>query len=92
MRYAPPPPPPLFHADVDANGAPDWGALWRKELAALLQLTEQQDAAGAEQEWYRVMWFRVRGAMMAPVMAPADMGQGQSMPGPPAGGVQGAPQ
>ena len=93
MRYQLP---PVFRPDeampLDAHGNPDWAQLWRKELASLLQLTDQQDKAGADQEWYRVMWFRVRGSMMAPIMPPADLGQaGQGMPGAP-GDVQGAAQ
>ena len=59
--------------------------VWRKELTGLVQATEQQDAAGAEQEWYRQMLFRVRYGMLMPVpmFNPADVQPPHGMPGAP---------
>ena len=81
--------PPLFPPDesweVDERGNVDWAGQWRKELNNLLHVTEQQDKAGAEQEWYRQMLVRVRTGMMTPVMNPAELGQApHGMPGAPA--------
>lgn len=86
--------PPLFRPDeqlptTDDHSTPDWAAAWRKELGNLLQVTEQQDKAGADQEWYRQMFFRVRNAMIMPMINPADLGQApHGMPGAPTDGVQ----
>ena len=62
--------PPLFRPDeqfeVDEHGQVDWHAQWRKELAQLQQATEEQEKAGADAEWYRIMIIRLRSAMLAP--------------------------
>lgn len=85
--------PPLFQPnevwELDERGDVNWAAAWRKELSNLLHITESQDKAGAEQEWYRQMLVRVRTGMMTPVMNPAELGQApHGMPGPPADGVE----
>jgi len=71
MRFPPPPAPMPVPADseveVDENGHVDWRATWLKELARLQQVTADQDKAQVDPEWYRMMLFRVRGALMAPL-------------------------
>ena len=68
--------PPLFRPDeqfeLDEHGQVDWRAQWRKELQQLQQLTDAQEKQGADMEWYRMMLFRVRSAMMAPPMNPGE--------------------
>lgn len=67
MRYTP----PIFpeeQFEVDSHGNVNWQAAWLKELSHLQQLTEEQQKAGADQEWYKMMLFRVRGAVMMPPM------------------------
>ncbi|KAI0081673.1 hypothetical protein K474DRAFT_1587259 [Panus rudis PR-1116 ss-1] len=84
MRFGPPM--GLFAPDealpADEHGNINWHAAWRKELSGLQQITEEQEKAGADQEWFRIMLFRVRGAMMAP-MNPADPGVVHGVPGGP---------
>ncbi|KAL1946911.1 hypothetical protein VTO73DRAFT_15015 [Trametes versicolor] len=83
----PPVMPPLFRPDeqfeVDESGQVIWHAQWRKELAQLQQLTEEQEKQGADQEWYRIMLFRVRSAMIAPPLNPGE--PVPNMAGPPPG-------
>ncbi|PCH41143.1 hypothetical protein WOLCODRAFT_137215 [Wolfiporia cocos MD-104 SS10] len=92
--FAPPPPPqlmpppgypPLFQPDeqfeFDEHGNVNWQTAWLKELSQLQQLTEEQTKAGVNQEWYRMMLFRVRSAMLAPPMNPGE--PAVSMPPPP---------
>jgi len=71
MRFAPPPAPVPLPADadleVDENGNVDWRATWHKELAHLQQVTSDQDKAQVDQEWYRMMLFRVRSALLGPI-------------------------
>jgi forkhead box protein J2/3 len=50
--------------ELDEHGNVDWHRAWVKELAALQQLTRDQEEAGVDQEWYRQMLFRVRAALM----------------------------
>jgi forkhead box protein J2/3 len=50
--------------EMDEHGNVDWHLAWVKELAALQQLTNDQEKGGVEQEWYRQMLFRVRAALM----------------------------
>ncbi|TCD70836.1 hypothetical protein EIP91_001526 [Steccherinum ochraceum] len=55
--------PPFFSAEeleADEHGNVDWNLAWRKELNSLQQLTEEQEKAGADPEWYRMMLFRLR--------------------------------
>ncbi|TFY60570.1 hypothetical protein EVJ58_g5071 [Rhodofomes roseus] len=81
IRY--PPMPPLFTPDerfeLDEHGNVNWQAAWLKELTSLQRLTEDQEKAGADQEWYRMMLFRVRSGMMAPPN-PGDPMVGPPMP------------
>lgn len=75
--------PPLFpdeQVDLDEHGHVNWASIWRKELTNLMQFTDQQEKAGADQEWFRNMLTRVRTAMMGPPMNP-----GEPMPQPPHG-------
>ena len=64
---------------MDEQGEINWHAAWRKELAQLQQATEEQEKAGAAQEWYRIMFLKVRTAMMTPMSLPA----GEPLPPPP---------
>ncbi|KIM67911.1 hypothetical protein SCLCIDRAFT_1210054 [Scleroderma citrinum Foug A] len=69
----PPPPPgsfgpavPIDNLEADENGNLSWRLTWIKELSSLQQITAEQEKAGADEEWYRMMLLRVRGALMAP--------------------------
>lgn len=66
MRFPVPPPPhvPLEEFEMDEHGNVDWHLAWVKELAALQQLTTDQEKAGVDPEWYRQMLFRVRAALI----------------------------
>ncbi|KAI0353556.1 hypothetical protein OH77DRAFT_1458146 [Trametes cingulata] len=83
----PPVMPPLFRPDetfeLDEHGQVNWHSHWRKELQQLQQLTEEQEKQGADQEWYRIMLFRVRSAMMAPPMNPGEPVPNMAAPPPP---------
>jgi forkhead box protein J2/3 len=64
--------PPLFPGEPQpetdpASGQPNWRSLWLKELGHLQQLTQEQEKAGVEQEWYRIMIWRVRAALLPPI-------------------------
>ncbi|KAI9066753.1 hypothetical protein FKP32DRAFT_1601553 [Trametes sanguinea] len=89
--------PPLFRPDeqfeLDEHGQVNWHAQWRKELQQLQQLTEEQEKQGADQEWYRIMLFRVRSAMMAPPMNPGEPvpNMGTAPPPPPPHPMPGQP-
>lgn len=67
MRY---PPMPIIspdeHLPTDEHGNVDWRLTWHKELSDLQQHTAEQEKANANQEWYRVMFFRLRSGLMAP--------------------------
>ena len=80
-------PAPLFpdeQVDLDEHGNVNWASMWRKELTNLMQFTDQQEKAGADQEWFRNMLARVRTAMMAPQVAPDAIPQAaHGMPGAP---------
>ncbi|KAI0921776.1 hypothetical protein AcW1_004342 [Taiwanofungus camphoratus] len=64
--------PPDEQFEADEHGNVNWHSAWLKELQQLQQLTEEQQKAGAGQEWYRMMLFRVRSAMLAPPMNPGE--------------------
>ncbi|GBE79640.1 hypothetical protein BKA93DRAFT_723168 [Sparassis latifolia] len=72
MRYPPPLFPPDEQFELDEHGNVNWHAAWLKELSQLQQLTEEQEKAGADQEWFRMMLFRVRSAMLAPPLNPGE--------------------
>lgn len=78
MRFVPPPAPIPLPADgdieVDEHGNVNWRTTWLKELTHLQQVTSEQDKAQVDQEWYRMMLFRVRGALMAPLNPAETMG------------------
>ena len=60
---------------TDEHGNIDWRLAWHKELGHLRQVTEEQEKAGVDQEWYRMMLFRVRTALMPPPLNPEVMHQ-----------------
>lgn len=69
IRFVPPPGlmiPAGGDVEVDEHGNVDWRSAWLKELAHLQQVTADQDKAQVDAEWYRMMLFSVRGALMAP--------------------------
>lgn len=86
------PPMLLFRPDeqfeLDEHGQVNWHAQWRKELVQLQQATEEQEKAGADQDWYRHMLFRLRTAMVAPPMNVSPTGE----PIPPPPHMPGQPQ
>lgn len=51
---------------MDEHGNIDWRMTWHKELADLQQHTAEQDKANANQEWYRIMFARLRSGLMMP--------------------------
>ncbi|KAI0268363.1 hypothetical protein BC834DRAFT_1021574 [Gloeopeniophorella convolvens] len=81
MRFPVPPIPqvPMEEFELDEHGNVNWHAAWEKELSALQQLTDDQEKAGVEQEWYRQMLFRVRAALMM-AFPPDHMGGGPPPP------------
>ncbi|KDR83414.1 hypothetical protein GALMADRAFT_23139, partial [Galerina marginata CBS 339.88] len=99
MRYPPPPipgpiPPVPISPDegfeMDEHGNVNWRLAWLKEIGHLQQLTQEQEKAGVDPEWYRMMLIRVRGALMPPppmnpemmhAMAPPHMQAPQPNPG-----------
>jgi len=63
------PPIPLAseeNLELDENGQVNWRVAWLKEIGHLQQITAEQEKAGADQEWYRMMLFRIRSALMPP--------------------------
>ena len=75
MRYPPPLPGPIpgpiplspdESLEVDEHGNVNWRLAWVKEIGHLQQITDEQEKAGADPEWYRMMLFRVRNALMPP--------------------------
>lgn len=96
MRFLPPPLNlHLEDLDMDENGNVDWHMAWINEIQQLQHITAEQEKAGADQEWFRMMFFRVRSAMMVPPPPPFAPGDPtmQAPPGGemhhPAGGVGG---
>ncbi|KAG6832890.1 hypothetical protein H0H92_004774 [Tricholoma furcatifolium] len=74
MRFVPPVPAMPINLEegleMDANGNVNWRAAWLKEIGHLQQITDEQDKAGADPEWYRMMLYRVRGALIPPPINP----------------------
>lgn len=50
--------------ELDEHGTPDWRNIWHNELTKLRAFTVEQDKAGADPEWYRMMVARVRGGLV----------------------------
>ncbi|KAJ3840750.1 hypothetical protein EV361DRAFT_1020085 [Lentinula raphanica] len=76
MRFPvvnPLPMPPDESFDVDEQGNVDWRLAWLKEIGHLQQVTEEQEKAGADPEWYRMMLLRVRSALVPLIMNPEGM-------------------
>ena len=80
MRYPPPIPGPIPgpiplspDENQEVHGNVDWRLAWVKEIGHLQQITDEQEKAGADPEWYRMMLFRVRSALMPPPMNPEVM-------------------
>ncbi|KAG5646466.1 hypothetical protein DXG03_003516 [Asterophora parasitica] len=74
MRFPPPVPPMPINMEegleLDEHGNVNWRLAWLKEIGHLQQVTAEQEKAGVDPEWYRMMLFRVRGALMPPPMNP----------------------
>ena len=96
MRFPPVPGPVPISPDesfeVDENGIINWRAAWLKEIGHLQQVTQEQEKAGADQEWYRMMLFRVRTALMPPPINPEMMHGMVQQIQPPPGELQQQPQ
>jgi forkhead box protein J2/3 len=54
------------NVEVDEHGNVNWRMAWMKEIGHLQQITAEQEKAGVDAEWYRMMLFRVRSALMPP--------------------------
>lgn len=50
--------------EIDEHGNPDWRNIWHNELTKLRAFTTEQEKAGADPEWYRMMVARVRGGLV----------------------------
>ncbi len=50
--------------EMDEHGNINWHHAWLKEIGHLQQVTQEQEKAGADQEWFRMMLFKVRSALM----------------------------
>lgn len=75
MRFPPPIPGPIpispdENFELDEHGNVNWKLAWLKELGHLEQITAEQEKAGVDPEWYRMMLFRVRSALMPPPPPP----------------------
>ena len=57
--------------DMDEHGNLDWKSMWKKELSQLIQVTEEQDKTGIDQEWFRIMLWKLRAAFFTPPPPPA---------------------
>ncbi|KAJ7047643.1 hypothetical protein C8F04DRAFT_1022538 [Mycena alexandri] len=78
MRFPMPPPGPMpispeENIELDENGNVNWRVAWLKEIGHLQQVTAEQEKANVDPEWYRMMLFRVRGALMPPINPDAVM-------------------
>jgi forkhead box protein J2/3 len=97
MRFPPPIPGPIpispdENFELDEHGDVNWKLAWLKELGHLQQITAEQGKAGVDPEWYRMMLFRVRSALMPPP-PPPPMNPDAVMHGmPPPPHLQGPPQ
>jgi forkhead box protein J2/3 len=84
MRY-PPMPLQIISAEerlpMDEHGNIDWHMTWIKELRDLQEHTAQQEKANQNQDWYRMMFFRLRSGLMSP-FDPSMMVQGAPPPHP----------
>ena len=95
MRFPPPIPGPIpispdENFELDEHGNVNWRLAWHKEIGHLQQITAEQEKAGVDQEWYRMMLIRVRSALMPP---PPPMNPEAVMHGmPPPPHMQGPPQ
>ena len=88
-----PPPPgipgilPPFNADeafdMDEHGNLDWKSMWKKELSQLIQVTEEQEKTGVDQEWFRIMLWKLRAAFFTPPPPPAGHPGHPPLPGHP---------
>ena len=59
--------------EMDEHGNVNWRLAWLKEIGHLQQVTAEQEKAGVDPEWYRMMLFRVRTALMPPPINPEVM-------------------
>ncbi|KAH7887958.1 hypothetical protein F5I97DRAFT_1864465 [Phlebopus sp. FC_14] len=66
MRFPPHPALPIDNLEADENGNVSWRLSLIKELSNLQQLAAEQEKAGVDEEWFRMMLLRIRGALMAP--------------------------
>ncbi|TFK27021.1 hypothetical protein FA15DRAFT_666756 [Coprinopsis marcescibilis] len=96
MRFPPMPGPVPISPDesfeVDEHGNINWRMAWLKEIGHLQQVTQEQEKAGADQEWYRMMLFRVRTALMPPPINPEMMHGMVPQIQPPTGEIPPLPQ
>jgi len=60
-----------FAPEIDANGQPHWRNMWVNELRRLRAWTAEQEKAGVDPEWYRIMLTRVRGALQQMIPDPS---------------------
>ncbi|KAH0839700.1 hypothetical protein J3R83DRAFT_621 [Lanmaoa asiatica] len=66
LRFPPHPAMPIDNLEADENGNLSWRLTLMKELSNLQQLAVEQEKAGADEEWFRMMLLRIRGALLAP--------------------------
>lgn len=83
MRFPPHVPPyalgPDERLEVDEAGNISWRLQWLKELGHLRNLTQEQEKEGVSEEWYKMMFLRVRGALLGH-LSPGDGTMPQMLP------------
>ncbi|KAJ7807084.1 hypothetical protein B0H14DRAFT_2609987 [Mycena olivaceomarginata] len=91
MPPGPMPISPEENIELHENGQVNWRVAWLKEIGHLHQVTAEQEKAGVDPEWYRMMLFRARAALMpdAVMHVPPNMAP---PPPPPPPGAPGAPE
>ncbi|KAH7108258.1 fork head domain-containing protein [Auriculariales sp. MPI-PUGE-AT-0066] len=67
-----------FCVELDENGEFIWRNVWYNELIRLRQWTADQDKVGVGDDWYRVIFYRVRSALQH-IVPPTDPLTGQPL-------------
>lgn len=66
LRFMQPPLLPQDEFEPDEHGNINWSLAWNKELESLRRVTEEQEKNGVDQEWFKMMLFKLRSGMMMP--------------------------
>jgi forkhead box protein J2/3 len=81
-RFPPLIPPfgPDERLEVDEAGNVNWRLQWMKELAHLQELTQENEKAGVSEEWFKLMFLRVRGALLGHIPGEASIPPNELLP------------